>query len=403
MNVSALMTSCGAVFMLSLTSAGLVASSAAPASATEFQQTNLVSDIPGLAAITDPNLVNAWGISESSMSPFWISDNGTGVSTLYAVPGATPPVQKLGLTVTIPGGSPTSAPTGQVFNTTAGFSLGASGKALFIFDSEDGVISGWNGSLGTNAIVTVPNTTGAVYKGLAISNLTPALGAALYATDFHNGSIDVFDSSFTSVTLPGTFTDPNLPLGYAPFNDAVLNGQLYVTFAKQDGARHDDVAGPGNGFVDVFDLYGNLISRLISNGALNSPWGLALAPAGFGSLGGDLLVGNFGDGTINAYDPTTGAFKGTLDEINGQPLMIDGLWGLIFGNGAAGGSPGTLYFTAGLNDEADGLFGSLTAVPEPSTWAMLLAGFGGLGFAALRRRRCSSVSGARPEVARAGI
>ena len=370
--------------------AGLLAASAAPASADPlFGQTNLVSDIPGLAKITDPSLVNSWGISESSSSPFWISDNGTGLSTLYAVPGSSPPVTKQGLTVTIPGAvmGTTSAPTGQVFNSTSGFALGSSGKALFLFDSEDGAISGWNPSLGTNAAIAVNNTPGAVYKGLAISD---ANGGTLYATNFRAGTIDAFDSNFNP-TLTGEFVDPNLPAGFAPFNDKVINlggqDELFVTYAKQDAAKHDDVAGPGNGFVDVFNLDGSFDERLISNGALNSPWGLQIAPSSFRQFAGDLLVGNFGDGKINAYNATTGAWIGTLDGANGDPLVIDGLWALTIGNGGSGGSLNTLYFTAGPNGENDGLFGSLTAVPEMSTWAMMLAGFAGLGLAAYRSRR----------------
>jgi uncharacterized protein (TIGR03118 family) len=375
MNVSTFLTSCGAVVMVS--------ASVVPATAqVRVDQTNLVSNIPGLAKLTDPDLVNAWGISFSPMSPFWISDNGTGRTTLYSVPGSGPPL-KLGLTVTIPptAGGTTSAPTGQVFNGGgAGF-----GGALFLFDSEDGVISSWNGS-GTTAVVHKDFGSAAVYKGLAISD--PGMSdAVLYATNFRAGTIEAYDPSFAHPSLPGNFTDPNLPQGYAPFNDKVIDGELYVTYAKQDADKHDDEAGVGNGFVDIFNLDGTLKERLISQGALDSPWGLEIAPASFGSFAGDLLVGNFGNGMINAYDPTTGAFVGALDGSDGSPLVIDGLWGLTIGNGsAAGGSLNTLFFTAGPNGESDGLFGSL-AVPEPSTWAMLLLGFGALGFAAYRRTK----------------
>ena len=372
MGVKTVATSYQFILMASFAGAGLCAASATPASATEFQKTNLVSDIPGLAKFTDPDLVNAWGISEGPSTPFWISDNGTGVSTLYAVPGSTPPVTKQGLTVTIPGAvtGTKSAPTGQVFNNTlTGFDLGVAGKPLFLFDSEDGAISGWNPSLGTTAAIAVNNSaSGAVYKGLAIDNS----GGNLYAANFNSGRIEKYDSSFTQVK---TFTDPTLPAGYAPFDAKVIkdingNGVLYVTFALQDPDKHDDVAGLGNGFVDVFNLDGTLDmsfgvnGRLISGGVLNSPWGLQIAPSSFGSFAGDLLVGNFGNGMINAFDPTTGAFAGTLDGTNGQPLSIDGLWALTVGNGAAGGSLNALYFTAGPNGESDGLFGSLTAVPE---------------------------------------
>jgi uncharacterized protein (TIGR03118 family) len=348
-----------------------------------LDQTNLVSDLPGVAQIQDPNLVNAWGISFGPTSPFWISDNGAGLATLYSVPGSGPPsVSKLGLTVTIPptAGGTTSAPTGQVFNGGVGF-----GGAKFLFDSEDGVISGWKGPGGTDTVIGVDKGSAAVYKGLAISD-PGASSAVLYATNFRAGTIEAYDPSFAPASLPGNFTDPNLPAGYAPFNDKVINGELYVTYAVQDGAKHDDMKGLGNGLVDVFNLDGTFDQRLISHGALDSPWGLQIAPSSFGPLAGDLLVGNFGNGMINAFGPTTGAFVGTIDGADGNPLVIDGLWGLTVGNGSAmGGSSDALFFTAGPNDESDGLFGTL-AVPEPSTWAMLLLGFAGLGFAAYRRR-----------------
>jgi uncharacterized protein (TIGR03118 family) len=381
-------------FMVSLMgTAGLLAASAAPVSAdTLFNQTNLVSDILGLAKVTDPHLVNSWGISESPTSPFWISDNGTGLSTLYNVPGSGPPSVTINsLVVTIPGavvGTP-SAPTGQVFNSLAGsgaFMLSNGKPAVFLFDSEDGAISGWNPTLGTNAAIAVNNTPGAVYKGLAFSTIN---SGTIYATNFRAGTIDAFDSSFNP-TLTGDFVDPNLPAGYAPFNDKVINGELYVTYAVQDAFKHDDVKGPGNGLVDVFNLDGSFDERLISNGpgsALNSPWGLQIAPSSFGQFAGDLLVGNFGDGMINAYNATTGKSIGALDGADGNPLVIDGLWALTIGNGVSGGSLNALYFTAGPNGEGDGLFGSLTVAPEPSTWAMMLLGFVGLSFAGYRRAK----------------
>ena len=380
MNVSTLLTACGAVL--------IVSTSVVPATAQlKVDQTNLVSDIPGLAKLTDPDLVNAWGISFGPTSPFWISDNGTGLSTLYSVPVSGPPsVSKFGLTVTIPptAGGTTSAPTGQVFNSFGGVGFGG---AAFLFDSEDGVISGWKGPGGSDTVIGVDKGSAAVYKGLAISDPGES-DAVLYATNFRAGTIEAYDPTFGQpASVTGSFTDPNLPEGYAPFNDKVINGELYVTYAVQDGHKHDDVKGLGNGLVDVFNLDGTFDSRLISNGALDSPWGLQIAPSSFGPLAGDLLVGNFGNGMINAFNATTGALVGTIDGADGNPLVIDGLWGLTVGNGSAmGGSLDTLFFTAGPNGESDGLFGSL-AVPEPSTWAMLLLGFGGLGLAAMRRRR----------------
>ncbi len=406
MNVRTPMTSCGAVLMVSFAGAGLCAISVVPASAgSRFQQTNLVSDIPGFAKITDPSLVNAWGISESSTSPFWISDNGKGLSTLYSVPGSgPPPVTTIPLTVTIPRatGASMSSPTGQVFNSVGGFNLSNGMPATFLFDSEDGAISGWNPALGTppgvaTGLVAVNNgnadpSLNAVYKGLAISNFSnpsdPTSVGTLYATNFRSGFVEMYDSNFNPA---GTITDTSLTSnGYAPFNDEVIGGELYVTFAKQDAAKHDDQACAGCGFVDIFNLDGSFDKRLISGGALNSPWGLAEAPPSWGSLAGDLLVGNFGDGRINVYK--NGNWVSALDGTDGSPLSIDGLWGLTFGNGIAGGDLNTLYFTAGPNGEANGLFGALTAVPEPSTWAMLLLGLGGLGFAAIRRDKTSLVA-----------
>ena len=300
------------------------------------QQRNLVSNVPGRAEHTDPNLVNAWGISSSATSPFWVADNGTGVSTLYNGSGNAVP-----LVVTIAGG----APTGTVFNPTNDFvvsSGGKSGRSFFIFDGETGIISGWNPNVdSTHSVVAVDNSaSGAVYKGLAIGS--NASGNFLYAANFHAGTVDVFDGSFHPA---GSFTDPSVPAGFAPFGIQNIGGNLYVTYAKQDAARH-----------------GNLIRRVASGVPLNSPWGLAIAPSTWGRLAGDLLVGNFGDGAINVFDPVTGDWRGGLKTETGEPLRIDGLWGLRYGNGGSGGDPNTLFFTAGPDDEANGLFGSLTQV-----------------------------------------
>jgi uncharacterized protein (TIGR03118 family) len=381
MNAKMIANSCGAAVMFSLAGAAGMAPACAE---TLFNVTNLVSDGAVPAKLVDPNLINPWGIAMSPASPFWISDNGTGLATLYSVSQNNSLVSQNGLIVTIPPAfGSTSNPTGQVFNGGTGFLV--NGKpAKFLFDSEDGAISGWNGGTSATIVISHPSTGtgGSVYKGLALD----PTDSFLFATDFRNGDIEEYNSSWTQVNA-GLFTDPNLPAGYAPFNLKVINGDLYVTYALQDAAKHDDVAGPGHGFVDVFNLDGTFDKRLISGGALNSPWGLLIAPSSFGSFAGDLLVGNFGDGMIDAYNATTGAFIDVLRGPNDKPIDITDLWALALGNGGSAGSPNSLYFTAGLVDEGDGLFGSLTVVPEPSTWAMTLAGFAGLGLAGYRSRR----------------
>ena len=327
-------------------------------SAQKYVQTNLVSDVPGWATTVDPNLVNSWGIAFSGTSPVWIADNGTGLATLYTGAGSIVP---LVVTIPPPDGGEGSAPTGAVFNGNGGFLVtksGVSGSSVFIFDTEDGTISGWNPSVDlNNAIRMVDNSgVGAIYKGLAIGATNS--GAFIYATNFNSGWVEMYDSNFQWVK---NFTDTDLPPGYAPFGIQTINGKLYVTFALQDEDKEDDVAGPGHGFLDVFDLSGNKIKRLISHGQLNSPWGLALAPANFGKFSGDLLVGNFGNGHINAFDIENGAARGHMLRANGRTLEIDGLWGLAFGNGAAAGPTNTLLFTAGPDDESHGLFGKIEA------------------------------------------
>ena len=353
------------VFALGLV-AGLVAlapaAQSAPARARNaYHQTNLVSDLPGLAQLTDPDLVNPWGLAAGPATPIWVADNGTDKATIYPgfVNGS--PIQKAPLVVNIPGG----APTGQVFNGTPGFEVrdgDASGPALFLFDSEAGLVTGWNPGVpppppSTQAQVGA-RVRHAIYKGLATA--TTSAGTFLYGADFHRGRIDVFDQGFDRVHLPGRFQDRKLPRGYAPFNVQELGGRLYVAYAKQDADREDEVAGPGRGFVDVYSTSGHLLHRLIRRGQLNAPWGLVLAPAGFGRFSGALLVGNFGDGRINAYDPRTGAFGGRLRHEDGSPIEIEGLWALRFGNGVTG-DPTTLLFTAGIDDEAHGLFGAIQA------------------------------------------
>lgn len=357
----------------------ILAASALPAfSGSIYSQTNLVSDIPGMALITDASLVNPWGIVDSSSSPWWLSDNGTGVATVYTGAGA-----KVALTVTVPppaGSLPgtTSAPTGQVFNTTSDFKVGGA-SSNFIFATEDGTISAR--TTGTTATLEVDNSgSGAVYKGLALGNNGTA--NFLYAANFNSGKIDVFDTNYMSATLAGNFTDSTLPAGYAPFDVSNIGGVLYVTYALQDAAKHDDVAGLGNGYVDEFSTKGNFIKRLISNGPLDSPWGLALAPGNFGSFSNDLLVGNFGNGLINVFNPSTGVLLGDLQDAGGNPIVNQGLWGLAFGNGSASGATNTLYFTAGIpgpdHVEDHGLFGDIVVTPEPGTVWLTVLGLGWL-------------------------
>jgi uncharacterized protein (TIGR03118 family) len=365
----------GLVFLTVLILSLVMILSVADAADPRFSLTNLVSDLPG-AKVTDPNLVNPWGISYSATGPFWVSNNGTGTSTIYTV-NSSNTVTKSALVVAIPG---MGNVTGQAFNAGTGFN-----SDRFLFASEDGTISGWRGALGTTAEVLQLGSSYNVYKGLAIADVSGH--SYLYEANFRTGAIDVLKGDALAPDLAGNFSDPNLPSGFAPFNIQNLNGNLYVTYAKQDATGTDDEAGAGNGFVDKFDTNGVLLGRLVSNGPLNSPWGLALAPSSFGTLAGDLLVGNFGDGTINAFDPSTGAYLGTLTNTTGATLTIDGLWGLIVGNNGTGGNSNTLYFTAGLNDEANGLFGSLV-VPVPGT--LLLLGTGLLGILAVIRRNSSN-------------
>jgi uncharacterized protein (TIGR03118 family) len=380
-------------------------------------QTNLVSDLPGVAQVQDPNLVNPWGITEGGGGPFWISDNNAGVSTLYNVPGASNTAVSINpLVVSIPTpGDPlgaSGAPTGTVFNidggATGGFTVSGidksgnpiTGSARFLFATEDGTLVGWNPAVnpkgfdpakaGTFGIIAVDNSgnnftqpnpaqqTGAVYKGLATaSGATPGAPifasdpnttTVLYAANFRSGKVEVYDTNFKSVTLSaGAFADPKLPAGFAPFNVQVLDDKVYVTYAKRDANKHDDVGGRGNGFIDVFNLDGTPglpggTERLVSRGPLDSPWGLAIAPSSFGTVANDLLVGNFKSGFIDIFNPTTGKFLGILNDPESEPIHIDHLWALRVGGGGSGGDANTVYFTAGLDNEMHGLFGSLTPV-----------------------------------------
>jgi uncharacterized protein (TIGR03118 family) len=360
---------------------GLGLALALPAAATPFRVVNLVTDdqTVNAAQITDPNLLNAWGISHSATGPFWVSSNGAGKSMVYQVDPLTNATTKVGLEVSIPGAGNV---TGQVFN--IGAAAGDFNGNAFLFVSEDGTISGWRGSLGTNAETLQSASDTNSYKGSAIASTGG--NTYLYAADFKGAQIDVLKGSAAAPDLTGSFTDPGIPSDFAPFNVQNLGDTLYVTYAKV-GPTGDDVEGLGNGFVDAFDLQGNFIARVGSNGLLDSPWGLALAPASFLELAGDLLVGNFGDGHINIFDPSADTFIGQLLGAGGVPLEIEGLWGLIPGNdGLAGSSSQSIYFAAGPGDEEHGLFGVI-GVPEPGSMALVALGITMLGVA--RRRTVS--------------
>ena len=350
-------------------SATLVLALALPSAASNIQANNaytvhnLVSDQTGVATFVDPNLRNGWGIAASGGSPWWVADNHTNKSTLYRGDGS---IQSR--VVGVAGG-----PTGVIFNGTSDFAVSDgtnTAAALFIFATEGGQILGWNPTVGagTDALLGGAHADG-IYKGLAIGVAGDAHNY-LYAADFHNGAIDVYDASYALVTtLPGDFTDPSIPAGFAPFNVQNIAGTLYVTYAMQDADAEDEIAGPGLGYVSAFDTDGNFLGRVASGGDLNAPWGLAWAPAtGFGKFSGDLLVGNFGDGAINAFAATSSGWeaRGHLKTPNHHRLTIDGLWGIGFGNGnvtTGSGPTTTLYFAAGPNDEENGLFGSITSAP----------------------------------------
>jgi uncharacterized protein (TIGR03118 family) len=331
-----------------------------------YVQHNLVSD--GASGLTadhvDSNLQNAWGITFAPGSPMWVANNGTSTATIYNGSGVA-----ASLIVAVTG----MDPTGIVWNGSSSFNVAPTTPARFIWATESGTIDAWAGGTSSTVMQTVD---GAVFKGVALSGT--GSGLQLYVTDFANGQIDVFDANFAPVTLTGNaFKDPTLPGGsdssfltllfgagtFNPFGIQAIGGNIYVTFAKTQPGSTDEAHGPGSGFVDVFDPSGNFLHRIGSRGVLNAPWGLALAPAGFGEFGGALLVGNFGDGRINAFDPVHGGYLGTLRGADGQPIAIDGLWGLAFGNGAQDQPVNTLFFAAGPNDEADGLYGRIDVQP----------------------------------------
>jgi uncharacterized protein (TIGR03118 family) len=353
------------------------------ASGPAFADTALVSnksEVVATAATIDANLQNPWGIAVAPGLPFWISDNNSNLSTLYSGAGVQETQSitgsaETGIVIPASAAGVQANPTGQIFNGTGGFLVPTSKgqeTALFIFDGEGGLISAWAQDSGATAVTAyddgiINGENHAVYKGLAIGTVSGA--TYLYATDLHNNKVDVFDTNFSkSAAMQGKFVDPNLPSGFGPFGITALNGQLYVTFARQDAAMHDEITGSGLGYVDIFDFNGNLVNQFASGGALNAPWGIAIAPAGFGSLQGDVLIGNFGDGTINIFSPNGTALatsKGALMAGSGQPLAFPGLWALTFGNGDADKPITTLFYTAGFASQIDGVFGSITASITP--------------------------------------
>lgn len=332
--------------------------STTPPVATTFQTTNLVSDGTITAAHTDANLINAWGVAFNPTGFVWVVNNGTNTATLYDGNGVPQT-----LVVSIPAGTGGNAsPTGIVYNGTQDFKVtqnGVTGASAFIFAGEGGTLSGWSPTVNRTAALTVfdGGANGPLYKGLAIS--TYAGANYLYAADFRHNAIDVYNGSFAKVTLPGNFRDPALPTGYAPFGIQAIGDRVYVAYARQATGGPDEVPGAGLGIIDVFDSSGAFIKQLAMGGVLNAPWGMTMAPANFGAFGGDLLVANFGDGKINAFNPSTGKMDGTLSRSDGKPIVIDGLWGLAFGNGINAQPATTLFFTAGPSGETHGLYGRI--------------------------------------------
>jgi uncharacterized protein (TIGR03118 family) len=345
---------------------------------TAYIRTDLVSNVANLAQPMDPNLQNAWGVANSPGGPLWVSDNNDGLSTLYDGNGA-----KIGLTVTIPlpagrTAPPAAAPTGLVWNPTTGFTITVGPTtvpASFIFDTEDGTISAWNstvdpvvGGKSTATLIVDNSGKGAVYKGLAFG--TNVHGNFLFATNFAAGTVEAYDANFAPATLDGTFSDPDIPAGFAPFGIANIDNNLYVTYAKQNAQKNDVVAGRGLGFVNVFTTDGVLIKRFASRGVLNAPWGVARATQNFGEFSGRVLIGNFGNqgefaGWINVFSGgSDNDFVGSLRDAKGKPLSIDGLWSIVFGT-FRNSDADTLYFTAGPKQQTNGLFGKIVAQPGP--------------------------------------
>jgi uncharacterized protein (TIGR03118 family) len=343
----------------------------ASALAQQYHRTDLTTDastVSPSAPNVDPDLVNPWGLARGSGSPWWVSDNGTGLSTLYNATGVKVLLQQgkqPSVVIPTPDGTGTAAPTGTVVNTTSGFLVGPNAKAFFLFVTEDGTISGWNPTVSPNAVLVKNRAGKAIYKGCTIG-ITPSGRAFFYATNFQTGRVEIYDSNFHRINSgdDDAFRLPGLSKNWSPFNIQNIGGNLVVTFAHRAPGSHDEDHGAGLGHAGVFDLSGRLLLRLKDGPWFNAPWGVALAPGDFGKFTHRLLIGNFGDGTINAFNAFTGAHEGAmLDDTTGQMLSIGGLWAISFGGDATiNGTATTLYFSAGANDEADGIFGKLTAV-----------------------------------------
>jgi uncharacterized protein (TIGR03118 family) len=340
----------------------------APEPLQQYTVTNLVSNLPGVAAVTDPNLANAWGLSRTSNGDWWISDNTSGLSTLYS--GTTGAITPLVVTIppSEPGANSAGSPTGTIFNGTTDFEVAPGKAAIFLFATEDGTISGWNpGANPTRAIIAVNEKQASVFKGMSMAQTSISgepLANYLYVADFRKGKVAVFDAKFHHAwAIESEFAKCQFDQGFAPFNVQYLGGSVYVAYAKQDAAKHDEVDGPGLGFVAVYTPRGRLVQVLQHGKWFNGPWGIAIAPSDFGAYSHDVLVGNFGSGEIAAFEPATGSYRGTLRDAKNNPIVIQGLWGLSFGGGtAANGSATSLYFGAGPDSEANGLFGTLTAI-----------------------------------------
>lgn len=354
-------------FAATLLAASLALATSASAQ-NNYLQTDLASDVPGLAPVTDASLVNPWGLSRSGTSAWWTANNGTGTSSLYnGNTGA-----KQALLVTVPNGdgsAEASTPTGTVFSGSTDFQVGPNQPARFLFATEEGTIAGWNPGANPTVAITKVNRAGlAVYKGLTLGQIAGV--NYLYAANFYSGKVEVFDTGFNLVDLgKNAFRDNRIPCHFAPFNVQAIGDKIFVAYAKQDNEKIDEVAGPAKGYVTVFTTSGEVVMRLQHGSWMNAPWGLVQAPANFGVHSGQILVGQFGSGKIAAFDATTGKFFGYVRGSEGKhcasPLRIEGLWALSFGNGAAAGPLNTLYFTAGIEDEAHGLFGSITVIPAP--------------------------------------